>query len=60
MHLPVVRLLPRAMELAWNSVFLIPKSRIGFFQYEWQSNPPHVKVNGFHIERPTPEEARQL
>ena len=57
---PVVNLLPRAMELVTPIVVMIPKHRIGFVSWDPESVQPHVKVNGFHINRPTPAEAAAL
>lgn len=57
---PIVNLLPRAMELVTPVVVMIPKHRIGFVSFDPQSVDPHVKINGFHVNRETPAEAAEL
>ena len=57
---PVVNLLPRAMEIVTPIVVMIPRNRIGFVSWDPQSMQPHVKVNGYNINRPSPAEAADL
>lgn len=57
---PIVNLLPRCMEIVTPIVVMIPKTRIGFVSWDPESVQPHVKVNGYNINRPTPAEAAEL